>query len=285
MTRPLTGLSGLAGYQVTIEEDSQAGPEDRMGSFADPRHGQPSPEQYIRRGAQLGTPHGPYGPENQMLGDESWFWQPGGEEYQDPNYDYTPSKRAGPFPKGIASGPTPSAGPDDIANQLNQSAFIHGIDTNADAGHSYSREFALNDEWQTIDQTTPGHTDLRPLDKQALSSGYQWGTRDVVQSMARQNEFGFDSAHQYRRWAAGPIPGNTMWMRPGGRPMAKSLPGPARPAIGVDSPFAGDDLGASFDIHGAVLQNVPSEYVAPPQPALSQAVVTPDYGDSVVEWY
>jgi hypothetical protein len=33
------------------------------------------------------------------------------------------------------------------------------------------------------------------------------------------------------------------------------------------------------------LQNVPSEYVAPPQPALSQAVVTPDYGDSVVEWY
>jgi len=279
----MSGLSGLAGYQVTIEEDSQASPELRMGGAADPRHADASPEERIRRGSYIGQPRGPYGPENQLLSDEVWFWQPGGEEWEDPRFDHTPSKRAGPWPRGILSGPTPSTFPDDVAYNRAQSAVIHGIDTNADARFSYEQE-ALNDEWTTIDQLNPGHTDLRPLDKQALSSGFQWGTRDVVQSMARQNEYGFDSAHQFRRWATGGIPGNNMWMIPGGRPMAKSLPGPARPAIGIDSPFAGQDLGASFSIHGAMLQNVPSEYVAPAQPTLSKSVISAD-NESVVEWY
>jgi hypothetical protein len=283
MTRPLTGLSGLAGYQVTIEEDSQASPELRSGDPADPRHSQFSPEDHIRRGSRIGEPRGPYGPDNQMLADESWFWQPGGDEWEDPRYDHTPSNRAGPFPKGILSGPTPSDGPDDVAEQLRQSWANHGIDTNADRRSTRELE-ALNDDWNTIDQLNPGSDTLQPLPKQAMSAGFGWGTRDRTQSMARQNEYGFDSTHQHRRWAEGPIPGNTMWMIPGGRPLAKSLPGPARPAIGPDSPFTGDDLGASFGVHGALLQNVPSEYVAPPQPTLSQSVVSPT-NESVVEWY
>lgn len=283
MARDFTGLTGLAGYQVTIEEDSQATPEQRMGNSADPRHADASPERLIARGSRIGEQHGPYGPENQLLGDEEWFWQAGGEEWQDPYGDRTPAKRAGPWPRGILSGPTPSTFPEDVAYGREQSAVIHGIDTNADARFTYE-DTPLNDTWETIDQTTPGHSDLQSLPKQAMSAGFGWGTRDVVQSMAAQNSYGFDSAHQHRRWATGGIPGNTMWMRPGGRPMAKSLPGPARPAIGPDSPFAGDDLGAAFGIHGAILQNVPSEYVAPPQPTLSQSVVSPD-NDSVVEWY
>jgi hypothetical protein len=66
--------------------------------------------------------------------------------------------------------------------------------------------------------------------------------------------------------------------------MVKGLPGPARPPIGIDSPFAGDDLGQAFGINGALLQNVPSEYVPPPQPTLSASVVS-DVNDSEVEWY
>lgn len=283
MPRDYTGLTGIAGYQVLIEEDSQATPELRSGGAADPRHGQASPENQFGRGSRIGVPIGPIGPENQLLGDEEWFWQPGGEDWQDPRFDHTPSKRSGPWPRGILSGPTPTPFPDSVADAREQSRIIHSIDTNADAKFSYDME-ALNDTWETIDQTNPGSTDLQALPKQAMSAGFGWGTRDRTQSMAAQNGYGFDSAHQFRRWATGGIPGNNMWMRPGGRPMAKSLAGPARPPIGIDSPFTGDDLGAAFGIHGAILQNVPSEYVGPPQPTLSQSIVSPE-NDSVVEWY
>jgi hypothetical protein len=117
-----------------------------------------------------------------------------------------------------------------------------------------------------------------------MSSGFMWGTRDRVQSMARQNEFGFDSSHRHRRYADAPIPGNYMWLRPGGRPLQKTLAGPARPAIGPESPFSGDDLGFTFGIDGAVLQNVPTEYVSPAQPKLA-APMAYDDNDAVVEWY
>lgn len=283
MTRPLTGLSGLASYQQTIDEDSQATPEQRMGGTADPSHSKYLAEDYIRRGAQLGEPRGPYGPDNQMLGDESWFWESGGYPEEDPHYDYTPSNRAGPWPKGILSGPVGGPGPDDTAPKVGQLAKLHSIDTNADMKSVLSYG-ALNDDWVEIDQENPGNSDLQPASRQSMSSGYAWGTTDRTVSMARQNEYGFGSSHQHRRWATGSIPGNTDWMRPGGRPLVKSLPGPARPAIGPDSPFAGQDLGKAFDINGAVLQNVPSEYVAPPQPTLTQASVS-GVNDSIVEWY
>jgi len=286
MTRPLTGLTGLAGYQTQIDEDSQATPDQRSGNAVDPRHGEFLAEDYIRRGAQIGEPRGPYGPDNQMLGDESYFWEPGGSYADDPTIDRTPSNRAGPWPKGILSGPVGGPGPDDTGPKLHQLAGLHGIDTNADAKKQHTMADPLNDGWGTIDQLNPGSDTLAELPKQSMSSGFGWGTRDRRQSMGAQNEHGFDSTHQYRRWAevGTSLPGNYMWLQPGGRPMVKSMPGPARPAIGPDSPFAGDNLGSAFDINGAILQNVPSEYVAPPQPALSQAPVTA-YNDSYVEWY
>jgi len=284
MTRPLTGLSGLAGYQVLIDEDSQASPEERMGNVADERHSKPLAEDTIARGSRMGEPRGPYGPDNQMLGDESWFWEPGGDPYQDPAFDHTPSNRAGPFPKGILSGPIGGPGPDDTAPKLAQLAALHGVDTNADIRSQTAGTQALNDDWEFIDQLNPGNDELATLPKQSMSSGYGWGTRDRTQSMARQNEYGFDSTHQHRRWANGQIPGNYMWLQPGGRPMVKTMAGPSRPAIGVDSPFTGQDLGVTFDVNGAILQNVPSEYVPPPNPKLS---ATPDTyeNDSYVEFY
>ena len=284
MTRPLTGLSGLAGYQTQIDEDSQASPEERMGGTADPSHSKYLAEDHIRRGSQLGEPRGPYGPDNQMLGDESWFWEPGGEEWQDPTFDHAPSNRAGPFPKGILSGPVSNGGPDDTADRLIQSYKLHSIDTNTDARLQTSNRYVQNDDWTEIDQLNPGNSDLAKLPKQSQSSGYGWGTRDVIQSMGAINGYGFDSTHQHRRWATGGIPGNTMWLKPGGRPMVKSLPGPARPAIGPDSPFAGQDLGMAFDINGAILQNVPPEYTPPAQPNLSAAPPAGE-NDSYVEFY
>jgi len=284
MTRPLTGLTGLAGIQRTIDEDSQATPEERMGGTADPSHSKYLAEDYIRRGAQMGAPRGPYGPENQMLGDEVWFWESGGDPTQDPYFDRTPSNRAGPFPKGIQSGPVGDVGPDATAMKLEQSYKVHSVDTSAHLHAQTARIFTQNDQWETVEQVTTGSSDLVDLPKQAKSSGFGWGTRDRTQSMARQNEYGFDAAHQYRRFATGSIPGNTMWMRPGGRPMVKTLAGPARPPIGVDSPFTGQDLGQSFSYDGAVLQNVPQEYQAPPTPKLAP-VPSAYENDSYVEWY
>jgi hypothetical protein len=284
----LTGLTGLATYQEQINEDAQASPEARNGGVADPRHGnwgeQAAPYPW-ESSIGMGGSHGPYGLENGLLGDESWIWQPAGNEAEDPTMDITPVTRAAPSPKGILSGPIPSEGPDDIAEQLRQSAEIHAVDTHGSRRATYPPlALVQNDEWETVEQVNPGHSDLQALPRQAMSSGFMFGTTDRTQSFARQNEYGFDSAHQHRRFATGPIPGNTYWMKPGGRPLAKSLPGPARPPIGVDSPFAGQDMGQAFSPSGAILMDQPTEYTPPPQPYLAPASQTAA-SDSVVEWY
>lgn len=287
MPNGLTGLSGLAGYQQLIDRSAQATPEDRSGNPANPRHAHPQdarPYPWESQQTMAGS-HGPYGPENQLLGDEWWFFHPGGSGVEDPTYDAQPITRAAPFPKGISSGPVPGATPDDIADQLRQSAYLHSIKTGA--SNKLIRTTlgdVTQDDWQELWEVNPGHSELVSLPKQAMASGFMWGTTDRTQSMARQNEHGFDSAHMHRRYAAGSIPGNNMWMRPGGRPLHKSIAGPARPAIGPDSPFHGDDLGAAFGARGAVLSNLPSEYTPPPQPALSSGYSS-DSQDAYVEWY
>ena len=83
----LTGLTGIAGYQVTVDENSQATPEERMGNTADPAHGDYLAQQNIPRGSRMGPPIGPYGPENQLLGDDQWVWEEGGQAPEDPNFD------------------------------------------------------------------------------------------------------------------------------------------------------------------------------------------------------
>jgi hypothetical protein len=284
----LTGLTGIAGYQTMVDTDSQATPEDRSGNTADPRHSYKGttvrPYPWEARSTQAAGMHGPYGPENQLLGDEWWFFQPAGMVEDDPTFDRTPARRAAPWPKGIASGRVPGETPDDIADQLTQSHAIHSVDLGA-ASRMQQQPDPLQDEWEAVTEVNSGYSEQQPIPKQMMSSGFGFGTRDRVQSMARQNDYGYDSKHMLRRYATGSIPGNTMWLRPGGRPLVKSLPGPARPAIGRDTPFAGDDLGRAFSIDGAVLQNVPSEYAPPPQPSLAPAVVSPDTSDALVEWY
>lgn len=286
----LTGLSGVAGYQQQIDTEAQATPEERYGDVADPRHAirgeQAKPYPWESKATQAAGMHGPYGPENQLLDSEYWFWEPAGMPGQDPGMDNTPARRAAPYPVSVTRGAVPSSSPDEISSQLVQSMWIHGHDMGASKRMTHS--FSLNpqqDEWAELDEVNPGHTDQLPLDKRAISSGFMWGTRDRLHSMAQQNSFGFDSAHMHRRYATGPIPGNNMWLKPGGRPMVKSMPSPARPAIGPDSPFAGQDLGFAFDPNGSVLQNVPTEYTPPPQPNLATALMQASGNDAPVEWW
>ena len=115
----------------------------------------------------------------------------------------------------------------------------------------------------------------------------EFGTA-ISNTYAKRNQYGFDSAHMRRRYAMSSIPGNFMWMRPKGRPMHRNLPGPARPPIGIDSPFTGDDLGVTFGYDtGAILMDQPQEYVPPPSPNVASQTPTYDspYGtDSVDLW-
>lgn len=288
---PLTGLTALAGYQTT-DVSQQATAEQRLGRPANPIHGYPGeqarPYPWQSNSTQAGSaPMAPTGVENQILGDDEWFWEAAGYPNQDPTMDQTPSRRAAPWPKGIASGPVPGERPDDIAHQLVQSREIHNAGHEFNVARRAELGFGpLNDQWDSFENDDAGHTDLTTLPRQSMSSGFMWGTRDRTQSFARQNLFGFDGHHKFRRWATGSIPGNTMWMRPGGRPLRKTLAGPARPAVGPTSPFYGNDLGKAFSIDGAMLQNVPQEYTPPPTPNLAAApkvVYTGD--DSEVSWW
>lgn len=288
----LTGLEPLGGPVRLIETvaDSQATPEERSGNYVDPRHAkrgqqaQPYPWQSSMM-AQPDVGHGPYGPENAFLDDEYWVTVPAGNASQDPTMDLTPSTRGGPKPRGVLSGPVPGATPDDIADQLAQSMAIHGIRTNAGVRAMVPPQAVgiQNDVWVDFWEMNPGTTMLQPMSRQQMSSSFMYGSRDRTQSFARQNEHSFDSAHMHRRYATGSIPGNTYWMRPGGRPLVKNIPTVARPATGPTSPFAGDNTMFDYNLYGAVLQATPTEYTPPAQPN----VVAAQYGDSgaEIEWY
>lgn len=282
---PLQSLTGLV---VRYDDQPQATPEQRMGNAVDERHGswgeQGAPYPW-QSSLGMGGTHGPYGPENQLLGDANDVWFPGGMLTDPSDLDLTPSTRAAPFPKGVASGPVPGANPDDIAEQLRQSALIHGVKTNAGIRSLTSPQGEVqNDDWQELWEVNPGGTDQVDIPAQMKSSGFMWGTRDRVQSFAAQNGFGFDSKHMHRRYATGSIPGNTMWLKPGGRPMVKHAAGTARPAIGDSSPFYGDDTGAAFGVQGAVLSTQPTVYVPPPEPYLASAQPFSD-DPAPPEWY
>jgi hypothetical protein len=288
----LTGLQPLDGPVRLLETaaESQATPEDRSGDPADPRHGQwgqqarPYPWQSSMM-ANPGGGHGPYGPENAFLDDDYWAMTPAGNASQDDTMDKTPSTRGGPSPKGVLSGPIPGDGPDDIAEQLQQSMAIHGIRTNAGVRALVPPQ-ALgiqNDTWVDFWEMNPGETMLQPLSRQQMGSSFVFGSRDRTQTFARQNEYSFDSAHMHRRWATGSIPGNTYWMRPGGRPLVKNIPTVARAANGPTSPFAGDDTMYDFTPYGAVLLATPTEYTPPPQPNLIAANYSGPAAD--VEFY
>jgi hypothetical protein len=168
-------------------------------------------------------------------------------------------------------------GPAGNARVLEQSAWAHSVKTNA-AARGVGTLPPLEDQWNGFWNAVSGD-DMLPTAPGPVSTAVAgWGVNDRISNVYhKQNPFGLNMAHRMRRYATGSIPGNYQWMRPGGRPMVKTMAGPARPASGM-GPFQGDDIGQSFGLQGAVLMDPATEYVAPPQvnvvPA-TQAYATP----------
>lgn len=273
---PLAGLGALNGAKVgSVTLQPQATAEQRLGDPADVRHGHDLVAPLAATGypwevlAGVVGPKGPYGNQAQLVGQAQGWAAPHGDPGQDPFFDATPDTHAAPVVRGVEQ----SRDPDASARRLAQSMAIHGMDTGGKT-RLQAQVTALQDSWTDFYTVGEGSTmQDRNVPGQLKAAAGGFGTTDRAQSFARQNEHGFDSAHSHRRWATGSIPGNYLWMRPGGRPMVKSQPGPSRPAVGEVSPFTGQDLTRNRGLQGAVLTDVATEYVAPPEPYLA-----PSYG-------
>jgi hypothetical protein len=272
----------MAGPDPTPEATA----EEMWGGPADPRHGLgPDPSTDYSYLQWYSGPHGPYGLDNALLGvDPSIYTEQAGEVRQDPRGDLQERTHAAPWPKGLSD--SQDRGPEESAYRNRESFLIHSSD------QGMSRQFdslpPQNDEWSSVEYTDPGSDTLQSNDvpKQVGNAVSGYGSTDRRQSLAIQNRYGFDSAHVFRRFAVGSIPGNYMWMDPGSRPLRHDRLGsvPNIPT-GEDSPFTGQDTTMSFGTQGAVLVDLPPEYAEPPTPVLSGADLLAMAAPSGVDFY
>lgn len=270
MTTYFPGMGPIRGFK---DPEPEAPPEVVHGGPVDPKHGEwgetAQPYSWQSQLTNYTGHLGPYGIENELLGNtDDLAGEPAGKLGHDPYGDLVPYRgHAAPMTVTL-SGKLPSQY-DAINDQLVQAAEIRGTDLGT------SRKFtttelgdAQQDHWQEIWDVSDERGKYGAGEPHGSGiSLFGFGNNDrPINPFRKINGFGFNMGHHHRRIAVGSVPGNYMWMRPGSRPQSKTLPGPARPAVGVDSPFEGDDLGLSFGIQGAVLVNVPSEYQPPPSP-------------------
>jgi len=277
---PVQGLTGLAGLQQLNEDTPEATPEQIHGGPADPFHGQTgeqaAPYSYESQ-AVPGSGSAWEPPQEGLVSDLSDFnpFLPAGVLTDDPTSERPPWTHAAPWPKDpIGDG---SVNPDNTLRQVMNNAAIHGINVGGKRNVQTFTMDPLQDDWREIWYVDPGSSDLTTVPDQMKSGaapGGRGGT-DRVQSNAHQNAYGFDSKHMHRRYAAGSVPGNYMWLEPGGRPLIKSMAGPARPPIGEGSQFTGNDLGQAFSTDGAILASPPVQYAGPPTPYIAPGY-TPD---------
>jgi len=246
--------------------DEWASPEERYGGTANPRHNdlgeiaEPYPWEGIAEG-----PHGPFGLDSGLLGNAvALHGEAAGQLGQDPTGDLQPVTRAAPWPKGVDT--TGAPGPE--AHRLIESVSIHSSNMGASRELVYQGD-AQNDQWQQTANHSIGGSLQADIPNQLKTASGGYGTRDRIQSFAPQNEYGFDGTHWERRYATGSIPGNYMMLQPGGRPLHQDRVGPAQLPIGQQSPFTDDDIAASFNTQGSILNDLPTEYAAPVEPALS----------------
>lgn len=269
---PITTLQGFR------SSNPQAPPWEVQGGPADPAHALPgevaTPYPWQAYGGAMGLgSHGPYGIENELLGAVPPIFAAGQIE-DDPQGDQTPyATHAAPWPKGLQQGELQGVGPGPTADKLVQSAEIHSADTNASANWTHDQSmFALQDQWTGFYNPVQGEDLVTGAGTQVGQAVGGFGVNDHTSNpFHKANEYELNTSHRHRRFATGSVPGNYLWMRPGGRMMIKSLPGPARPPIGADSPFAGDDAFAPYEITGAILQNPATEYVPPATPYVQPA--------------
>lgn len=269
MTQP-QGLQGLRGFVIA---DPFATAAERQGGMADPGHAnvgeQAEPYPYEE---YPGEPHGPYGAESQLLGmDVFSVTLSAGKIGDDPTMDEQPLTRAAPWPKGVPQSIHPDKQYLEYREQL---ADIHASNMGGSREMQYlPTADAVQDQWVEQMATDPGllFPQMEPLPAQMMTGGSGgFGSRDRIHSFAEQNEYGFDSAHMHRRFAVGSIPGNSLWMRPGSRPLIKTVAGTARIPYG-EGPFMGQDGSTGYDPQGSALAVLPKAYEPPPDPALADS--------------
>lgn len=282
----LTALVGLSGFTV---DQPEADPEERSGNPADPRHGnvgeaaQPYSWQSLQTPGALANSPGPA--EDDLIGEDHYYTLTAGSMEEICAGDTAPWTHNGPWPADpIGDG---SVGPDNAVRQLEVNAALRSIKVGP-ASRAIYRPWAkpVQDAWQEIWQVDANSDDIPNAPDQlkaSLAPGGR-GSTDRRQSFARQNSYGFDSRHMHRRFAVGHIPGNFPWMRPGSRPLVKSIPGPAKPAIGPNSQFAGDNLGQAFSTDGAILTGAPNAYGGPPTPYVAPALTGNEDGGEMYDY-
>ena len=275
MATAFPGMSGITGF---VDPTPEATAEEVHGGPADPHHAevgdQAKPYAWQSQLSNYTGRTGPLGADNQLLGDEADLaGSPAGTLGSDPYSDLVPYRgHAAPMTVTL-SGALPSQA-DAINDQLGQSAGIHSVDLGSSRKFSTTQTRDVQqDTWTEIWDTSESPDKYPAGQPWSGFALFGFGNNDRTENpLRKKNSFGFQLGHHHRRFAVGSIPGNYMWMRPGGRPMVKSLAGPARPPVGEDSPFTDQDLGMSFGIQGAVLVEVPQEYQPPPSPQLVKPV-------------
>jgi hypothetical protein len=272
-----SGLQGLSGYVISQPE---ATPEDIQGGTVNPYHAQSGeqPEPYPWQAVPYGgDSYTVTGPESELVDAYGFAVLTAGSLDQNPVADHTPYTHDGPWPRDPIG--DQSTRPDNTADQLMQSFVLHSRNTGAARAMQYSPTLvANNDTWQENWTVDPGTSTLQSntVPHQIGASVAGFGSTDRIQSLAGQNSYGYDSAHVHRRFATGSIPGNYQYLQPGSRPLVRSLGGVLRNfPTGANTPFYGDDTSISYNIDGAILQDSPTEYAAPPEPN----TVAPPTGD------
>jgi hypothetical protein len=288
----VAGIQGIGGY---TKDQAFATAEQMQGDTVDPKHAQwgeeTEPYPWEAYGGAQGPAKGPFGIENELLGDDSFIGGlTSGQIMQDPEGDYTPyyGSHAAPFPRGLMRGEMSTTSPKGSAEMLEQSAEIHSADTNAGSSRLYAESLlAKQDDWEAFYNPEQGSDLTTNTDKdgQVGPSSFGFGVNDhMTNDFAKQNEFNFNKAHRHRRYATGHIPGNYMYLRPGGRPMIKTMPHGAILPVGDNSPFAGDNVMETFSIDGAILQSPATEYVPPPTPYVAPATQQTSAVPEIVFW-
>lgn len=275
----LQPVTGLPRFRAVIQPE--APPESVHGGPSNPLHGHFGEQATPYPWEEFAGPHGPYGPaEDAMLSDlpESGTLQ-AGILSQDPAADLTPYlTHAAPHIAGLEM----DRGPEGNARVLKQSMAAHAVKTNASAAGIASSN-PLQDHWNGFWNTVQGEDNLMGAGTQTGFQANGFGANDRTSNpFHKSNPYGLNSSHRMRRYATGSIPGNYMWMRPGGRPMVKTLAGPARPATG-EGPFYGQDVTQTFGIQGAILMDPATEYQAPPQPYVTPPVTQVSESAPVIE--
>jgi hypothetical protein len=279
-----SGLTALAGYTAISKPDAFASPEQRMGGVANPYHAHVG-EQAIPYSWQSqvvpGAHPGPRGTENQMLGDPMWFIESAGSPEQDPLFDYNMpdlTRSHGSVKNVTLSGTLPSQADSVNLQTAQMDNKASDLGTSRKMSHDVRGLGVQNDNWQELWEVNNGSVDLPPITKQIAFQANGFGVNDATSNAYHKaNPFGLDSKHQHRRYAWNNIPGNHMWMVPGGRPLFKSIAGVARPPIGAGSQFEGQDIGFAFSYDtGATLMATPQEYVPPPSPNVQTQTPTYD---------